>query len=751
MSLPSYTRFFDALTGFSPRAYQEELARRLQTGEMPDLIDAPTGTGKTSAAFAAWLYSVVTETLAARQEDRPRRVPLRLYYTVDRRVVVDGAYETVLTIIERITTSDDEAIIVFRELMRDLFDIGPDDDLIQVCRLRGGLEHSQSADYLRDPHRPAIILTTVDMGLSRLLFRGYQLSPRRRSIEAGLAAIDCLWVVDEPQLVGQGLTTLKVLSDREIATEDRFGGHVPPLRVISMSATSHVPGDSPVSWDQDEEEQRDPALAHRRCQREAVPVVVEQTADKPLDALTAASKELVGSMQDGESAVVFCTTVVTARSVHARLASVCRKAGVKTYLLTGGMPGRLSTQIVRDLAPVHTGAQRDPHAAPILVIATSTLEVGADLDFDHLVTQTAEAGSLIQRLGRVNRVGAREKGSVRVIHSTFRVDPIHGEAATRVAELLEGAQTLGEVQRRLRETDEPQLLRRAQQVPILLPPSVLRAYTRTAGSPHDTPVAPFIRSLDDPVAECHLVVRQGVELMSTVNGSALVEDFQDTPPHLPTEAWSIKMADLSKVVGQLVNNSPLVLLDPAQTSPPELIYSTAQLSQVRPGDVLVVAPQGVDKALGVPGAGVDLSDRRVIPGATLRDIDKTWKRWDSEGQDCPPVILTDLAGHVCPPGTQPADHLRELTEEIAIPKGWVLDYEVLGEELAHPWLRLCLVRPAQALEMRTVSLNEHQGAVAELAARWARGIGLPEQVAWDLGVAGAWHDAERLSHTCRRL
>lgn len=741
MRLPSYASVFEALTGFSPRAYQEELVRRLLAGEPPDLIHVPTGQGKTLAAFLAWLYSLVADAAAARRQGRPRGVAMRLYYTVDRRVVVDGAYETVLLVIERLRTSDNEAVVAFRQVMADVFDINEGDELLQVCRLRGGLDRSTSSDYVRDPHRPAVILTTVDMGLSRLLFRGYQLSPRRRSIEAGLAAADCLWVVDEPHLVRQALTTLRLIAEREIAAEDRFGASVPPLRVISMTATPQVPGDSPVSWDQDEEERRDPSLAQRRYQREGVRVVVEQTEAKPDDALAAAATELVTSMKGGESAVVFCTTVATARSLRSRLSAVCGKAGVRAHLLTGGMPGALSAQIVSDLAPIRAGVQRQPQAEPILVIATSTLEVGADLDFDHLVTQSAEAGSLIQRLGRVNRVGARSTGSVRIIHSRTQSDPVHGEAAARVAELLDGAQTLGEVQERLRRVDDPQSLRRQEQVPILLPPSVLRAYTRTTGSPHEAPVSPFIRALDDPAAECHLVVRQGVELMVAPEGQALLHDLEEEPPHLPTEAWDVRLADLGKVAGQLLRHAPLVLLDPAQVAPAQVLRSSAQLSQVRPGSILIAAPHGLEAALGVPGADIDLSERRVLREGTVAQVGVLWRRWAEGGERRPPVILTDFDGEPRSVGTAAADHLAELVEEVPVPDGWVLEDEVLGEDGAFPWLRLRLVRPAQELSLQAVALADHQAAVGELAVRWAHSLGLPRDVAEDLRLAGTWHDA----------
>lgn len=64
-------------------------------------------------------------------------------------------------------------------------------------------------------------------------------------------------------------------------------------------------------------------------------------------------------------------------------------------------------------------------------MATQTIEVGANLDFDLLVSEAAPLASLIQRFGRVNRLGRWAPQRSLVIHAGFahgEDDPIYGRA-----------------------------------------------------------------------------------------------------------------------------------------------------------------------------------------------------------------------------------------------------------------------------------------------------------------------------------
>ena len=62
-------------------------------------------------------------------------------------------------------------------------------------------------DWDRYPERDTILIGTQDMLLSRALNRGYAMSRFRWPVQFGLLNNDCLWVMDEVQLMGSGLAT----------------------------------------------------------------------------------------------------------------------------------------------------------------------------------------------------------------------------------------------------------------------------------------------------------------------------------------------------------------------------------------------------------------------------------------------------------------------------------------------------------------------------------------------------------------
>lgn len=175
--------------GWSPLPYQQRLA----TGAWPGALIVPTGLGKTAAVILAWLYRL--------REGDPE-TPRRLVYCLPMRVLVEQVAQSARTWLDK--------------LNRDRPGFG-ETECPEIHLLLGGAADKSWTD---DPARPALIVGTQDMLLSRALMRGYGMSRYRWAEDFALLHADALWVFDEVQLMGAGLPTSTQLEAfrRELGT-----------------------------------------------------------------------------------------------------------------------------------------------------------------------------------------------------------------------------------------------------------------------------------------------------------------------------------------------------------------------------------------------------------------------------------------------------------------------------------------------------------------------------------------------------
>jgi CRISPR-associated endonuclease/helicase Cas3 len=156
----AFRRQFADLTGnASPFVWQEDLFASFFRGSLPARIDLPTGAGKTSV-MAVWLLA-----LAAQAKQAGAGLPRRLVWVVDRRVVEEA---------DRLAKRLDkeQSLAGVREALAELcYGIAPGDSPLAVSTLRG--EREDNREWSENPTRPAIVVGTVDMVGSRLLFSGY--------------------------------------------------------------------------------------------------------------------------------------------------------------------------------------------------------------------------------------------------------------------------------------------------------------------------------------------------------------------------------------------------------------------------------------------------------------------------------------------------------------------------------------------------------------------------------------------------
>jgi CRISPR-associated endonuclease/helicase Cas3 len=205
---------YQALTGYPPFLWQQRLWAEMVAGNLPHALDIPTGLGKT-AIIPIWLLAIAAQS--------PLTLPRRLIYVVNRRTVVDQATDVAQRIRERLPS-----VPVVHQALGQL-SADPSNPLA-ISTLRG--EHQDNKDWQTDPARASIIVGTVDMIGSKLMFSGYQSSQRMRPFLAGLIGQDALLVHDEAHLTPAFGHLI-----RQVCQTQRKQGNPRPLRMIELSAT----------------------------------------------------------------------------------------------------------------------------------------------------------------------------------------------------------------------------------------------------------------------------------------------------------------------------------------------------------------------------------------------------------------------------------------------------------------------------------------------------------------------------------
>ncbi len=439
MSTPNadaFSRFFEAVHGYPPFPWQSRLAARvIVEGRWPGLLDLPTGTGKTSAIDVA-LFA-----LARRPDVFPRRIVL----VVDRRVVVDQAAEHAREIQKALNEAGNGPARAVAVALRQLFGGEDHEPPFTVSVLRGGMPSDEA--WADSPDRPVVALSTVDQVGSRLLFRGYGVSPRMAPVHAGLLGNDTLFLLDEVQLSTAFAETLRALHRRWRPWHARKRGAALPDRwaAVRMSATpiGEDLGDEP-SFHLEADDREHPVLARRLGARKLASVemvrVSNEEADRSQQLAEAFAKAARTQVSGGAvAAAVVVNRVDTARRIH-RILHDDAKRLFDVVLLTGRMRPLDRIEALGNAANPSTllgrivaGRTRSEGTRPLIVVATQCIEAGADFDFDALVTECASLDALRQRFGRIDRRGelGKTQSTILVRHDHVGEeadDPIYGKA-----------------------------------------------------------------------------------------------------------------------------------------------------------------------------------------------------------------------------------------------------------------------------------------------------------------------------------
>lgn len=394
---------FEALTGHRPFPWQRRAFESMSRGELPESVDVPTGLGKT-AVMAVWLL--------ARAECAA--LPRRLVYVVDRRAVVDQATEFAETL--RCKLNGDGLRRVRRALGLE------HGQRLPISTLRG--QHADNREWMEDPSAPAIIVGTVDMIGSRLLFEGYGLSRRMRPYAAGLLGCDTLVMLDEAHLSRPFERLLLAIEKGRRACpagggESAHGvfagpaaspGLPPPFRVVPLSAT--LGGGAESGRLRLCAEDRENPIVRRRLHADKV-LTVTDLAEKADLAQELAERACSLAQEECEKRggsvriLVYCNSRDSAEKVKKALDKLNKDVTPRreTILFVGARRVRERQQAAQKLREHGFIAGSGASGAAAFLVATSAGEVGVDLDAGHMVCDLVPWERMVQRLGRVNRRG----------------------------------------------------------------------------------------------------------------------------------------------------------------------------------------------------------------------------------------------------------------------------------------------------------------------------------------------------------
>lgn len=537
-----FAEFYEEIHGFEPFPWQVDLVERVLTDcSWPELIDVPTGMGKTSLLDIAVFIS--SKTLS--QSGSDRLVRRRIFFVVDRRIIVDEAYGCALRLSEALdkaySSRKDSAL---RRVAIGLAKLAPyagnplsistqsqisppPSKVLQVTRMRGGV--TWDAAWLDRPDLAALVIGTIDQIGSRIFFRGYGVSQRRASIDAALVGIDSLIFVDEAHLAGAMVSTLNDAHSR-----DTGGVGLPRAEVVQLTATSSSQMASRYSIDIVAHENNE--TAWKRLNAAKCLSLVSTDKEKIVADMAGYALNLITPGHD--AVLVVCNTVDRARDVYATINKCLegRECKVEVTLLIGrSRPSDRETLVSKIQERFGVGRQRKKDATPAILVATQTVEVGANLDFDGLVTESAPWDSLVQRLGRLNRLGKCSKeAQAFVAHDGVKGGPVYGEARDKTWEFLNkcvknvgGNLPVSPLQCRELTPDVDSGVYAPRPVTPLLTIPVLDSWVRTGPVPYpDTPVAPYLHGLGRKFATVSIAWRDG--LLSPSNGGAEAELNSET-------------------------------------------------------------------------------------------------------------------------------------------------------------------------------------------------------------------------------
>jgi CRISPR-associated endonuclease/helicase Cas3 len=751
----------EALTGHIPYRWQQRLlVDWFLAGRVPDEIDVPTGLGKTRV-MALWLV--------ARGMGAP--LPRRLIYVVDRRAVVDQATaeaDALASHLPGLLGGLGEDAAIWRDRL------GLKSDSLPVSTLRG--QFTDNRRWLESVAGAAVVVGTVDMIGSRLLFEGYGIGAGMRPAHAAMLGADSLILIDEAHLVAPFEALL-----RSARMQPR-PAPVPPMHVLSLSATGTDSASGEVfrlgAEDLDDPPVRARLQASKRLRLEEVDDLTKALADRAF-ALGSGGKRVLVFCNSRDQQARQVEKLLRERSTRdfGALPTTALLVGARRVLERERLTGRLDRDGGWMIEPdpvfrrFMAGAPEVEDGPPAFLIATSAGEVGVDLDADHMVCDLVAWERMVQRLGRVNRSGRPDAAIVDVFWTrvTARAlkedaeDELDARLAVMRAPFESPIWTSGADSRRdagpgvlSALKDDPAfaaLAKSATSTPPLRPPltgPVLASWAMTSLDEHPgrPRIEPWLRGWIDTRPQTRVAWRRVMPVRATGRAdiTLLGDFFAELPPHL-TEILEFDTALVVKVLKARASHVHSRFNDEGATLALVVLGSRRELIDAVSLDRLVDCESRRLETL--------LRERTVIANARLGGLSPEGLL-DEKHDD--PVVTYDAE-------SAPADLAAGWSEVILQSVGRRLREVNLSDPPLYGWVRQAgwpksidedddssraewrVERLAKAPEAgdaarasRAQALNEHHDWAREEAASIAISLGLTPEHKMMLEVAARVHD-----------
>lgn len=365
MKYARFEDFFHKATGHTPYSYQKELA---EPGTHHSIVSVPTGAGKTeSAVLCMWLWKRLNG----------KYVPKRLVYCLPMRVLAEQTHAKVAGWIKNLAL----------------------EERVSVELLMGG---SDTRIERILPHKECVIIGTQDMLVSGALNRAYGSSPAVWPIVFGLLNNDCMWVMDEIQIMENALPT-SIQLDSFRRSLGAFGPH----STVWMSATVNPDWIKTVDFNEGASTYRlNPSKVEKALkERHHAPKTLQKAPFK-LDKEYSREdvKKIMRLHEKGTTTAIIVNTVKRAQSIFKILSQ-----DYDSTLIHSRFRGFERRSLNEWLSKFKD--QQDDGRDQV-IISTQVIEAGVDISVRTMITELAPWANMIQRFGRCNRYGRLHDANV---------------------------------------------------------------------------------------------------------------------------------------------------------------------------------------------------------------------------------------------------------------------------------------------------------------------------------------------------